>query len=80
MGEMADTATPKHMRVFEGQLLQAVQRCFPDLKINVQYWGDRENGHVWRVNVEGVVRDLVQDQVELVVGGRRDDFRALFGF
>ena len=76
----ATMATPTHMRVFEGQLVQAVQRCFPDFATAVEYWGDRERGHAWRVTVNGIVGDLTQAEAELAVGGRRDEFRSLFGF
>jgi hypothetical protein len=68
------------MRVFEGQLVEAVQqRCFPDCRIEVWYSGNRDVGHRWQVTVNGIEKDLTQEEAELAVGGRRDDFKALFG-
>jgi hypothetical protein len=66
------------MQIFEGQLAQAAKNCFPESKVEVEYWGSQESGHEWRVTVDGIVCHLTQEQAGLTVGGRRDDFRALF--
>jgi hypothetical protein len=71
--------TPTHLQQYERQLGQEVQNCFPNSRTQVAYWGVREGlGDVWRVTVDGIVRDLNREQAELATGFRRDAFRALF--